>query len=609
MASRISRAQNNLGNEQQVYFRGIVGMSSDSTAKKSIRLKIIIPRTTSEATRVCAKFHRSNFSSANKNILSKRRKYARLSEEFHRKADTLTPAVKQTLEDLQEEDTLLLESGHQPNPFPYARTMRKPIMLHAIGSRIREQDISVAEVFGFHDQDFASARWFRRTFLPNFFGRGGALYISAQISAKDERAAYAVRKPSSQIVEKWKKDIEQLYQRHLKFLGALIKEGPKKNSVNQTVRPVITLRVKQLHDLIDECHYKAETYTEFNEYFFSKLVNDFWGLPTAFTEYSKTERLFKNELEHILRHRTLYVKSFNEAWDFLKKEGAKLKFGKVDEDHVPFWYICTHCKGKVPLRGLEDKPLIVEGECHVCGQRYLFSLGDHDNPDLSQIINQISARAASRHLVFFSGLGVSTFVSGTGAMYYNTVARHIANKMKLPFPPVVFWSSRDKYLGISQATAFLTMKRMGYSVDLQNPRKDLQKALSELNREVSRKKAEIAASESKILMIEKEKKEMQNLQREMGIRGEKKLLRELKKKWKALDLEEKQLAKDNKIKALMQKIRDTNIAERILTSTPSIIDFVVTFGFDVGKMWLQWLAEKESLSKDITLPSAISAYS
>jgi hypothetical protein len=78
----------------------------------------------------------------------------------------------------------------------------------------------------------------------------------------------------------------------------------------------------------------------------------------------------------------------------------------------------------------------------------------------------MSARALAVPLVFFDGLAVSGYVGGAGGKHYLRQAKYVADQMSLLFPPVVIWRPHDRYLGLGQLEALLTMKKLVGSFDL-----------------------------------------------------------------------------------------------------------------------------------------------
>jgi hypothetical protein len=113
-----------------------------------------------------------------------RKNIAEISERFHKKVDTLTPKVKQSLELLTTKDVVLIESAHQPSLFPYSGTLITPVLAHVIAEALRNQGLSVVELFGLHDTEDIRTGWHRRTHLPDLNSKEGIRVIRKDVASK-----------------------------------------------------------------------------------------------------------------------------------------------------------------------------------------------------------------------------------------------------------------------------------------------------------------------------------------------------------------------------------------------------------------------------------------
>jgi hypothetical protein len=139
----------------------------------------------------------------NIHTLSNRKKIAEIAERFHKKADTLTPRVKHSLELLANRDVVVIESAHQPSLFPYSGTLIKPVLVHVIAEALRTQGLPVVELFGLLDTDDIKTGWHRRTHLPDLNSKEGILVIKKDVTSK-KLIFNAVPAPELEEITAWK---------------------------------------------------------------------------------------------------------------------------------------------------------------------------------------------------------------------------------------------------------------------------------------------------------------------------------------------------------------------------------------------------------------------
>ena len=97
----------------------------------------------------------------------------------------------------------MIESAHQPSLFPYSGTLIKPVLVHVIAEALRNQGLSVVELFGLLDTDDIKTGWHRRTHLPDLNSKDGILVIRKAVSSK-KLIFNAVPAPELKEITAWK---------------------------------------------------------------------------------------------------------------------------------------------------------------------------------------------------------------------------------------------------------------------------------------------------------------------------------------------------------------------------------------------------------------------
>ena len=380
--------------------------------------------------------------------LENRIKIAKISEQFHKKADTLTPKVKHSLELLANKDVVVIESAHQPSFFPYSGTMIKPVLAHAIAESLRKQGLSVVEIFGLLDTDDIKTGWHRRTHLPDMNSKDGILVIRKNVESK-KLIFNAVPAPDPKEITEWKDTLVNWVKQNKKAINRIAGE----EVINGAKEKFFFEQIKEIFNLWGNIQAQADSYGSFNSLFLTHVINNYWDYPTLFIPYSSCISVFEKEISVLIEKGEKYAESHNRHRTSIKRH-ININFTKVAQNHVPFWYICN-CGVKVRL--FKEKESL-EGYCENCGAKIVLNI-----KEIKSYSRRLSPYAISRHLIFFEGLKPSMYVSGWGAMPFTLVAKGIADDLNLHFPPIIPFRIREKYDGIGQLRPLLELKRRGLS--------------------------------------------------------------------------------------------------------------------------------------------------
>jgi len=522
-----------------------------------------------DLTDACEKFHAHFQDQRTAETLDTRRKLADWIRKFHHECGTLTSQVEQALEKLDSDNCLLLMTAHQPNLFAYSGVLRKATLNHVLAGRLSKRlDVPVVSFFGLADQDFTDDRWVKSAVLPDAERRNATLEL--RIPLPERIMLNKTPKPSETILDAWKHDIQNWIHRKTKSIVEL--------SGIQLDESEYLKNLTQFWNVVTDSHNKAENCADFSAFIISQIINTTWEYDTLFCRFSECQRIFKQEFSSLIGRFWEYSKAVREAEERSRTEDG----GAYGEEHltVPVWYHCE-CGSKARLMAADtEQRLMGYGDCLVCGKRQEIDFSPESR--IWSDLSRVSVRALAMPLVFFEGLRVCGYVGGTGGRQYLQQAEYVADQMGIAFPPVVIWRPHDRYLGLGQLEALLTLKKLAGGFD------------------VSQVKAADAALRKELAMIQQRIDELEIRKKEItkstDERSQK--INEIKDLAKQQDM----VRRESNSAMLVRRLGLLENSERVVKAYPCIIDYAVNLGLrNVSEQWEAHLKTVEDLSSDITL--------
>lgn len=83
------------------------------------------------------------------------------------------------------------------------------------------------------------------------------------------------------------------------------------------------------------------------------------------------------------------------------------------------------------------------GSCPICKRDFEISIEEFD-----EIYQNVSPRAVTRNVVTAEGFGTTFYISGPGGgLKYGTIAKEISKRFRLSLPTTIVWTGRDYYIG------------------------------------------------------------------------------------------------------------------------------------------------------------------
>lgn len=532
-----------------------------------------------ELTRVCMDFYRSSIEKAvnTSNVRETRFQLLKWVHKFHEECETVAPHVEEAIEKLENDSCLFLMTAHQPNLFAYSGVLRKATLNHVLAEKLSEGlNLPVVSFFGIADQDFTDDRWVKSALLPDGERKDGVLEL--RVDLPEKLMLNKVPKPSRQVLSNWQNKIKDWFSRKLISIERSLK------SLGVEFNPKDTDLPKNFEDfwgIVEESYNRAESYSDFNAFLISRIVNLCWGYNTLFARFSECEQIFKREFCFLLSHFKEYSELVREAT--LSEESPKRGVFQHEYNTVPFWYHCD-CGGKARLTADQQRiSFLGLGECLHCGEKYRIDFSSKEDPEISGILHRISARSLSMPLVFFDGLKVCCYVGGLGGKVYLRQAKYVSERMGIAFPPVIIWRPKDVYLGIGQVEALVTFRKLSGTFDL-----------SQYSLVEARIKEDIADVQKKIDELESQKKQLSdNAQTEKE---------EMIERMKALSVRQHEIRRETAFSSLARNLKLLQNVEAVVDLFPCIVDYAVNVGLEsTSEQWIGFLKEDGSLLSSVNL--------
>jgi hypothetical protein len=352
----------------------------------------------------------------------------RISNTFHTAAD-IQPGPGTRIS----EKLLVLESGHQPNFFPYPGVWKKVFLMHQIKKHLNNQGHDAIALFGFLDQNLSTAKLLYENKIPAINKQGNKKFGFKIRESEKWNRFNTIDKPSK---NDWEQELSNLkdYYTHYLPKSTIGSDSPLQN-------------IDSLTEIMDSCYSRAENLADLNAFIFAGICQELFDLSVHFFRYSDVQQnqLFRYEWQKILDILPDYTRIYNTT--IREKE---LDLSPVPSGFFPFWYHCS-CGAKVALS--QETSSDYKGICPGCKTEFFFSLRD-DEDYLAGHMKNMGLSAVARNVIVSEGLGTRLFVSGSGGgLRYGKVANEISRKLCLNIPITLSWSSRDYYIGIIHRVA------------------------------------------------------------------------------------------------------------------------------------------------------------
>jgi hypothetical protein len=333
------------------------------------------------------------------------------------------------------------------------------VLLQSVKDMIEKQEEGknhnkkIVNFFLIVDHDFIEDFWIRIAQLPSIKHSLGRLELRLPVSdSKRWQMVCNMPPPGRTVLDQWKKHV-------ISWI--------KKNSSSYAVSsPSIKLRLldnfNQFWDKVEVSYQKARSYSDFNSFLMSQIVNKVWGYDTLFVRLTDISPVFEDGFKYLISNFDLYSDALRKAEGMFLRHGIDTGVSSSSYLNAPVWVHCK-CGSKAPAKiydkqaSEEGQEIMLKGICISCKNDVHVNLGKKYTMDLlkeKEVIHQLSPRAIPILLLLCRDLGIACYASGTGgSMDYAVVGSMVFKALSVNIPPTVIWSSKDIYYGIGQSEA------------------------------------------------------------------------------------------------------------------------------------------------------------
>src|SRR5918995_3287992 len=283
-----------------------------------------LPQTFAEAEMLLSSNHRD----VDDNVLQNRIRLATFIRKFHSEAETLHDNITKQWALLNDPATKLLVSTHQPNLFAYGGIFKKVVLLETLKTTIENyKEQRIINLFVIIDHDFIEEIWMRRAQLPSFHHSSGLLQLRFSVNpSKKWQMVCNVPRPGETTLYNWKGEIVSWI---------------KKSSSSPSHRKKMLDNLNQFWEEVEIAYLKARSYSDFNSFLMSRIVNSIWGYNTLFVRLSEISQVFMNGFEFLISNLRLYTDVLRRTEQALLSHGISTGVSSNSYNKAPLW---LHCK-------------------------------------------------------------------------------------------------------------------------------------------------------------------------------------------------------------------------------------------------------------------------
>ena len=384
---------------------------------------------------------------ANDFVLNNRGKLQIFIDKFHREAGTMTAGVTNKLRLLTDPKTQIFVSIHQPNLFAYGGVFKKIVLLQTL-MRAVEQHNSLSKIVNFFlivDHDFMDDTFIRLAELPSIRHSDGRLELRMPVSeSRRWQLVCNMPLPGRTIVDHWRM---QIYSWVRNSFSARYSKSDKSMILNN---------FEHFWRKVEESYSRSKSYSDFNSFLMSQLVNVEWGYDTLFVRLSEISTVFEGGFKYLISNFMKYSDVLSKAENMFLRRGIETGVSPTSYLNAPLWLHCR-CGSKASARLYKDQQNLMSlaGTCISCKKAIEVNLGSGNEMTISKdMLQGLSPRAIPILLLLSRDLGISCYASGTGgSMGYTMVGAMVFKELAIKMPVTLVWAATDVYDGLAQAEA------------------------------------------------------------------------------------------------------------------------------------------------------------
>jgi hypothetical protein len=500
---------------------------------------------------------------ANDFILNNRCKLQIFIDKFHREAGTMTAGVTNKLRLLTDPKTQIFVSIHQPNLFAYGGVFKKIVLLQTLMRAVeeRESHSKIVNFFLIVDHDFMDDTYIRLAELPSIRHSDGRLELRMPVSeSKRWQLVCNMPLPRRTIVDHWRMQIFSWVRNSLS------------SKYSKSDKSMILNNFEHFWRKVEESYSRSKSYSDFNSFLMSQLVNAEWGYDTLFVRLSEISTVFEGGFKYLISNFMKYSDVLNKAENMFLRCGIDTGVSPSSYLNAPLWLHCR-CGSKASARLYKDQQdqISLAGTCISCKEALEVNLGNRNEMTISKdMLQGLSPRAIPILLLLSRDLGISCYASGTGgSMGYTMVGAMVFKELSIKMPVTIVWAAMDVYNGLGQAQA-LELLPLSKKADIANYLDILKRRNLDYKNKIDP------------LIVERTR---------------------LRRAGESMD---SVLSDLDKLKKEQRKIRLLiKVAEKVknaIETKPSIIDYAINFGVaNTEALWRRNLLKNDNLAASLTM--------
>src|ERR687888_1995091 len=271
-------------------------------------------------------------------VLNNRIKLQKFIRKFHWDADTMTVGVSNKITSLSDPVTKLFVSIHQPNLFAYSGVFKKIVLLQAVKDIIEKQEEEkspskkIVNFFLIVDHDFIEDMWIRIAQLPSVKHSLGRLELRLPVSnSKKWQMICNMPIPGRTVLDYWRKQITSWIRKNSS--SSLISSASN--------RSFILDNFEQFWQEVELAYSKAKSYSDFNSFLMSQIVNKIWGYDTLFVRLTDISPVFEGGFRYLISNFSLYSDALRKSENMFLRHGIDTGVSSTAYLNAPVW---LHCK-------------------------------------------------------------------------------------------------------------------------------------------------------------------------------------------------------------------------------------------------------------------------
>jgi len=500
---------------------------------------------------------------ANDFILNNRCKLQIFIDKFHREAGTMTAGVTNKLRLLTDPKTQIFVSIHQPNLFAYGGVFKKIVLLQTLMRAVeeRESHSKIVNFFLIVDHDFMDDTYIRLAELPSIRHSDGRLELRMPVSeSKRWQLVCNMPLPGRTVVDRWRMQIFSWVRNSFS------------SKYSRSDKSMILNNFEHFWRKVEESYSRSKSYSDFNSFLMSQLVNAEWGYDTLFVRLSEISTVFEGGFKYLISNFMKYSDVLSKAENMFLRCGIDTGVSPSSYLNAPLWLHCR-CGSKASARLYKDQQdqVSLAGTCISCKEALGVNLGNRNEMTISNdMLQGLSPRAIPILLLLSRDLGISCYASGTGgSMGYTMVGAMVFKELSIKMPVTLVWAAIDVYHGLGQAQA-LELLPLSKKADIANYLDILKRRNLDYKNKIDP------------LIVERTR------------------LRRAGKSMDSVLLDLDKLKKEQRKIRLLIKVAEK--VKNAIETKPSIIDYAINFGVaNTEALWRRNLLKNDNLAASLTM--------